>query len=392
MGKQIQKDLTDRWMAEKQSSDGSIALQEQIASVKFEIEKAEREYDLEKAAELKYGTLPELEARLEAAKPLEEERAQNAAEGAAEEDKLLRDEVVAEDIADIISVWTGIPASKMMDSEKNKVLAMGSKLKERVVGQDEAVDTVTLSIQRSRAGLNDPSKPIASMVFLGPTGVGKTELAKALATFLFDAEDSLIRIDMSEYMEKHTVSRLLGAPPGYVGDDGRVTDSKGRVVDFKNCVIIFTTNIGSQDIIDLGGEDEELMKSRVFKAMKDNFKPEFLNRIDDNVIFNSLSKDDLRGIVILEVKKLEQRLAERDISMIITPLALDTMADIGFDPVYGARPLKRAIQRELETAMAKGILRGDFAEGDEVTIDAPDGHIAIWKSGASQAMAETVLE
>lgn len=261
--------------------------------------------------------------------------------------------------------------------------------------------------------------------------MGKTELAKALAAFLFDSEDALIRIDMSEYMEKHTVSRLLGAPPGYVGydeggqltdavrrrpysvllfdemekahpdvfnvmlqilDDGRVTDSKGRVVDFKNCVIIFTTNIGSQDIIDLGGEDDELMNSRVLKAMKDNFKPEFLNRIDDNVIFNSLSKDNLRGIVALEIKKLEQRLAEKDISMIITPVALDTMADIGFDPVYGARPMKRAIQRELETAVAKGILRGDFSSGDEVTIDAPEGVIEIQKTGVRQAMTETVLE
>lgn len=404
-------------------------LQEQIANVKFEIEKAEREYDLERAAELKYGTLPDLEARMEAAKPLEEERAKMEAEGgvAEDEEKLLRDEVVAEDIANVISTWTGIPANKMLDSEKNKVLAMGEKLKERVVGQDEAIEVVTQSIQRSRAGLNDPSKPIASMIFLGPTGVGKTELAKSLSEFMFDSEDSLIRIDMSEYMEKHTVSRLVGAPPGYVGydeggqltdavrrrpysvllfdeiekahpdvfnvmlqmlDDGRVTDSKGRTVDFKNCVIIFTSNIGSQDIIELGGTDPEEMQSRVFNAMKDHFKPEFLNRIDDNVIFNSLSQENLRGIVALEVRKLEQRLAEKDMTMIITPAALDAMASIGFDPVYGARPLKRAIQRELETAIAKGILRGDFADGDEITIDSPDGSIAIYKSGVSQTYTE----
>eukprot|EP00584_Thalassiosira_punctigera_P002094 CAMPEP_0172530698 /NCGR_PEP_ID=MMETSP1067-20121228/4345_1 /TAXON_ID=265564 ORGANISM="Thalassiosira punctigera, Strain Tpunct2005C2" /NCGR_SAMPLE_ID=MMETSP1067 /ASSEMBLY_ACC=CAM_ASM_000444 /LENGTH=813 /DNA_ID=CAMNT_0013314943 /DNA_START=175 /DNA_END=2616 /DNA_ORIENTATION=- len=424
--KVLQKNLSDRWMAEKGAMEGVMGLQEKIAEVKFEIEKAERDYDLEKAAELKYGTLPELEARLAAAEPLEEERAQMEAEGEGEGQRLLRDEVVAEDIANVISVWTGIPANKMLDSEKNKVLAMGSKLMERVVGQDEAIEVVTQSIQRSRAGLNDPSKPIASMIFLGPTGVGKTELAKALSEFMFDTEEALIRIDMSEYMEKHTVSRLLGAPPGYVGydeggqltdavrrrpysvllfdemekahpdvfnvmlqmlDDGRVTDSKGRVVDFKNCVIIFTSNIGSQDIIDLEGSDQELMKTRVFNAMKENFKPEFLNRIDDTVIFNSLSKSNLRGIVALEVTKLEKRLAERDITMIITPAALDTMADIGFDPVYGARPLKRAIQRELETAIAKGILRGDFADGDEITIDSMDGAIAIHRSGVGNAEA-----
>ena len=425
-----QQNLTERWMAEKGAVEGVTELQEQIAQVQFDIEKAEREYDLEKAAELKYGTLPDLEARLEAAKPLEEERAQNEAEGA-EGEKLLRDEVVAEDIANIISAWTGIPANKMLDTERNKVLAMGEKLKERVVGQDEAVGVVTQAIQRSRAGLNDPSKPIASLIFLGPTGVGKTELAKALSEFLFDSEEALIRIDMSEYMEKHTVSRLLGAPPGYVGydeggqltdavrrrpysvllfdemekahpdvfnvmlqllDDGRVTDSKGRVVDFKNCVVIFTSNVGSQDIIDLEGSDREIMKQRVNDAMKAQFKPEFLNRVDDQVIFSSLSKENLRGIVNLEVQKLEKRLAERDITMIITPAALDTMADIGFDPVYGARPLKRAIQRELETALSKGILRGDYADGDEITIDSVGGAIDIRKSGVGAAMAEAVYE
>jgi ATP-dependent Clp protease ATP-binding subunit ClpB len=412
-----QENLTQRWMAEKGASDSYTGLQAQIAQVEFEIEKAEKEYDLQKAAELKYGTLPELQRKLEEAKPDEEE--EDFANGD-EEKKLIRDEVIAEDIANIISVWTGIPANKMLDSEKNKVLQMGAKLRERVVGQDEAIDTVTQAIQRSRAGLNDPTKPIASMIFLGPTGVGKTELAKSLSEFLFDDQDAMIRIDMSEYMEKHTVSRLVGAPPGYVGydeggqltdavrrrpysvllfdemekahpdvfnimlqmlDDGQVTDSKGRKVDFKNCVIIFTSNIGSQDIIELNGLNNELMKERVNQAMKDNFKPEFLNRIDDTVIFNSLSKDNLRGIVELEVKKLEQRLNERDISMVMTEAALDTMADIGFDPVYGARPLKRAIQRELETAVAKGVLRGDFADGDEITIDSDNGSIAIWRSG-----------
>mmetsp|Transcript_12221 Transcript_12221/g.18846 ORF Transcript_12221/g.18846 Transcript_12221/m.18846 type:complete len:811 (-) Transcript_12221:74-2506(-) len=410
-----QQDLTQRWELEKGAVMGVTELQEQIASITFEIEKAERDYNLERAAELKYGTLPDLESKLEAA-----QMAQN--NGDEEnildnyEKRLLRDEVVAEDIADIISVWTGIPANRMLDSEKNKVLAMQDTLRERVVGQDEAIDVVSQAIQRSRAGLNDPSKPIASLIFLGPTGVGKTELAKALSEFMFDTEEAMIRIDMSEYMEKHTVSRLLGAPPGYVGydeggqltdavrrrpysvllfdemekahpdvfnvmlqmlDDGRLTDSKGRAVDFKNCVIIFTSNIGSQDIIDLEGKDDELMRTRVFNAMKENFKPEFLNRIDDTVIFNSLSKENLRGIVILEVDKLEKRLTERSITTIITEAALDTMTDLGFDPVYGARPLKRAIQRELETKVAKGILRGDFNDGDEIMIDSENGEIVI---------------
>mmetsp|Transcript_1576 Transcript_1576/g.3245 ORF Transcript_1576/g.3245 Transcript_1576/m.3245 type:complete len:810 (-) Transcript_1576:76-2505(-) len=429
-----QQDLTQRWELEKGAVMGVTELQEQIASITFEIEKAERDYNLERAAELKYGTLPDLESKLEAA-----QMAQN--NGDEEnildnyEKRLLRDEVVAEDIADIISVWTGIPANRMLDSEKNKVLAMQDTLRERVVGQDEAIDVVSQAIQRSRAGLNDPSKPIASLIFLGPTGVGKTELAKALSEFMFDTEEAMIRIDMSEYMEKHTVSRLLGAPPGYVGydeggqltdavrrrpysvllfdemekahpdvfnvmlqmlDDGRLTDSKGRAVDFKNCVIIFTSNIGSQDIIDLEGKDDELMRTRVFNAMKENFKPEFLNRIDDTVIFNSLSKQNLRGIVILEVDKLEKRLAERSITTIITEAALDTMTDLGFDPVYGARPLKRAIQRELETKVAKGILRGDFNDGDEIMIDSENGEIVIRRTrigtGNERAMTSNMYE
>mmetsp|Transcript_61 Transcript_61/g.151 ORF Transcript_61/g.151 Transcript_61/m.151 type:complete len:808 (+) Transcript_61:216-2639(+) len=418
-----QQNLTDRWMAERGAVEGTTDLQEQIAQVQLEIEKCERNYDLNRAAELKYSTLPELQKRLEEAK-------NRNGDGVDSEnvEKLLRDEVVAEDIANVISVWTGIPTTKLLDSEKNKVLNMGDKLRERVVGQDEAIQVVTQAIQRSRAGLNDPSKPIASMIFLGPTGVGKTELAKALSEFLFDTEDALIRIDMSEYMEKHTVSRLLGAPPGYVGydeggqltdavrrrpysvllfdemekahpdvfnvmlqilDDGQVTDSKGTKVDFKNCVIIFTSNIGSQDILDLGDSNQELMRERVFQAMRENFKPEFIDRIDESVIFNSLSKDNLRGIVILEVQKLENRLKERDITMQMTHAALDTLADIGFDPNFGARPLKRAIQRELETSVAKGILRGDFADGDEITVDAVDGNIYIQKTGVSSSGSES---
>ncbi len=427
-----QQDLTQRWEAEKGAVEGVTELQEQIANIKFEIEKAEREYNLERAAELKYGTLPDLERRLDENLEMDDDE-ENILDKY--DERLLRDEIVAEDIANIISVWTGIPATKMIESEMNKVLAMQEKLKERVVGQDEAIDVVSQAIQRSRAGLNDPSKPIASLIFLGPTGVGKTELAKALSEFMFDTEESMIRIDMSEYMEKHTVSRLLGAPPGYVGydeggqltdavrrrpysvllfdemekahpdvfnvmlqmlDDGRLTDSKGRAVDFKNCVIIFTSNIGSQDIIDLEGTDQELMKTRVYNAMKDNFKPEFLNRIDDTVIFNSLSKENLRGIVNLEVQKLEKRLAERDITTTVTPAALDTMTEIGFDPVYGARPLKRAIQRELETQLAKGLLKGDFSDGDEIMIDSENGAIVIRRTrigtGNERAMSTSAYD
>jgi ATP-dependent Clp protease ATP-binding subunit ClpB len=409
--KMQQNELTKRWELEKGGVERMTELKEEVAKVKLEIEKCEREYDLNTAAELKYEKLPKLEAELREAERLGEEAAN------LEGEKMLRDEVVADDIAAVVAVWTGIPPQKLMETERERILNMGDKLRERVVGQDEAVRVVTEAIQRSRAGLNDPSKPIASMIFLGPTGVGKTELAKSLAEFMFDTEDALIRIDMSEYMEKHTVSRLIGAPPGYVGydeggqltdavrrkpysvllfdemekahpdvfnvmlqilDDGRVTDSKGVNVNFKNCVIIFTSNVGSQDILDLGGSsdpaDQEIMRERVTAAMKEKFRPEFLNRIDEEVIFNSLSKHDLRGIVKLEVSKLEGRLKDRQITMEITEAALDLLADKGFDPVYGARPLKRAIQRDLETTVAQGILRGDYSDGDTILVNvSPDG-------------------
>lgn len=337
--------------------------------------------------------------------------------------KMLRDEVVADDIADVIAVWTGIPPQRMLESERDRILRINDELKERVVGQDNAIEVVAEAIQRSRAGLNDPTKPIASLIFLGPTGVGKTELCKALAEFMFDTEDAIIRIDMSEYMEKHSVSRLVGAPPGYVGydeggqltdavrrkpysvilfdemekahpdvfnvmlqmlDDGRVTDSKGNVVNFRNTIVIFTSNVGSQDILDLDGASgeaaEEIMIEKVTQAMKDKFKPEFLNRIDENVIFNRLSKKDLRGIVRLEVNRLEKRLADRQISMTITDGALDFLTEVGFDPVYGARPLKRTIQRELETTVAKAILRGDFMDGDAIIVDGNDDGITVTKA------------
>lgn len=411
------EELSMKWMAEKGGVSRIKDIKEQIAGVKLEIEKAERDFELNKAAELKYSELPPLEEELVKLEKMNEEVQSN------DEDKMLRDEVVADDIADVVAVWTGIPPQKLLETERDRILSMGDKIKERVIGQDEAVQVVTDAIQRSRAGLNDPSKPIASLIFLGPTGVGKTELCKALAEFMFDSEDALVRIDMSEYMEKHTVSRLLGAPPGYVGydeggqltdavrrkpysvllfdemekahpdvfnvmlqllDDGRLTDSKGNMVNFRNTVVIFTSNVGSEDILDLGSStevgDQDLMKERVSAAMKDKFKPEFLNRIDENVIFNSLNKNDLRGIVRIELKRLGKRLEDRDLKLSINDEALDFLADVGFDPVYGARPLKRTIQRELETVVARGILSGDFNNGDVVTVGVKNERIDVSKA------------
>ncbi|KAL7460833.1 hypothetical protein ACHAXS_001274 [Conticribra weissflogii] len=289
---------------------------------------------------------------------------ENEGQGAQDfENRMLRDEVLADDIADVIAVWTGIPVSKLMETERERVLNMADKLRERVVGQDEAIEIVTDAIQRSRAGLNDPSKPIASLIFLGPTGVGKTELAKALSEFMFDTEDALIRLDM-------------------------ITDSKGNHVDFKNTIIIFTSNIGSQDIIELGGAegDQALMKERVEHAMRAHFRPEFLNRVDSNVIFNSLGFENLRGIVVLETRRLENRLAERSMKMIITDEALDLLAEMGFDPIYGARPLKRTIQSELENNIALGILQGDYEDGDTIMIGVMDGQISIRKAYDWEAM------
>lgn len=409
-------ELTRRWELEKGGVDRLQDVKEQISQVLLDIEKAERDYDLNKAAELKFSKLPELQ------KELEKIEASSMEDITMNSERMLRDEVTADDIADVIAVATGIPPQKMLESERDRILKIGELLNERVIGQKEATQVVAEAIQRSRAGLNDPTKPIASLVFLGPTGVGKTELCKALAEFMFDSEDAIIRIDMSEYMEKHTVARLVGAPPGYVGydeggqltdavrrkpysvllfdemekahpdvfnimlqllDDGRVTDSKGTVVNFRNCIVIFTSNVGSQDILDLGGssdpDDLAEMKSRVTNAMKERFKPEFLNRLDEYVIFNSLSKKDLRGIVKLEVKRLEKRLGDREISMHLTESALDYLVEIGFDPVYGARPLKRTIQRELETNVAKSILRGDFSDGDSIVVDGSRDGLIIRK-------------
>lgn len=400
--KEQQSALNAQWQAEKQIIDQIQKLKEEIDRVNIEIQQAERDYDLNRAAELKYGKLTDLQRQLETAEA-------RLAETQTSGKSMLREEVTEADIAEIISKWTGIPVSKLVESEMQKLLHLEEELHKRVVGQDEAVTAVADAIQRSRAGLADPNRPIASFIFLGPTGVGKTELAKALAAYLFDTEEAMVRIDMSEYMEKHTVSRLIGAPPGYVGydeggqlteairrrpyavilfdeiekahpdvfnvmlqilDDGRLTDAQGRTVDFKNTVIIMTSNIGSQYILDVAGDDSkyEEMRDRVMEAMRGNFRPEFLNRIDEIIIFHTLRPEQLREIVKLQVQRLEQRLVERKLALKLSDEGLDWLAQVGYDPVYGARPLKRAIQRELETPIAKAILRGEFHEGDTIYV------------------------
>ncbi|MEL6135919.1 MAG: AAA family ATPase, partial [Cyanobacteria bacterium J06628_6] len=409
--KEEQRALNAQWQSEKGVIDEIQALKEEIDRVNIEIQQAERDYDLNRAAELKYGKLTDLQRELAASEA-------RLADAQTTGKSLLREEVTEEDIAEIISKWTGIPISKLVQSEMAKLLTLEDELHQRVIGQEEAVTAVADAIQRSRAGLADPNRPIASFIFLGPTGVGKTELAKALAAYLFDTEEAIVRIDMSEYMEKHSVSRLIGAPPGYVGydeggqlteavrrrpysvilfdeiekahpdvfnvllqvlDDGRVTDSQGRTVDFKNTIIIMTSNIGSQFILELAGDDSqyEEMRTRVLDALRANFRPEFLNRVDETIIFHSLKREQLREIVKLQIKRLEARLDERKMVLRLTDAALDFLADVGFDPVYGARPLKRAIQREVETQIAKAILRGDFQSSDTIVVDVENERLSF---------------
>jgi ATP-dependent Clp protease ATP-binding subunit ClpB len=409
--KEEQTRLSAQWQSEKEVIDQIQTFKEEIDRVNVEIQQAERDYDLNRAAELRYGKLTDLQRQV---KEIEGKLEQRQTTGKS----LLREEVTEADIAEIISKWTGIPISKLVESEKEKLLHLEDELHEKVIGQDEAVSAVADSIQRSRAGLADPQRPTASFIFLGPTGVGKTELAKALAANLFDTEDALVRIDMSEYMEKHSVSRLVGAPPGYVGyeeggqlteairrrpysvilfdeiekahndvfnimlqilDDGRLTDSQGRTVDFKNTIIIMTSNIGSQYILDIAGDDSryEEMRSRVMDVMRNSFRPEFLNRIDEIIIFHALQKSQLREIVKLQIQRLEERLADQKLSLKMSDAALDFLAEIGYDPVYGARPLKRAVQRYLETAIAKAILRGEFKGGDTIFVDVEDERLNL---------------
>jgi ATP-dependent Clp protease ATP-binding subunit ClpB len=397
-----QSSLNAQWQKEKGSIDELSAIKEEIEQVQLQIEQAKRSYDLNKAAELEYGTLGELNRKL-AAKEID----LNSGHAGK---TLLREEVTEDDIAEVIAKWTGIPVSKLVQSEMQKLLHLEQELHTRVIGQQQAVTAVADAIQRSRAGLSDPNRPIASFLFLGPTGVGKTELSKALAAQLFDSEEAMVRIDMSEYMEKHAVSRLIGAPPGYVGyeeggqlteavrrrpyavvlfdevekahpdvfnvmlqilDDGRVTDGQGRTVDFTNTILILTSNIGSASILDLAGDPARHaeMERRVNEALRGHFRPEFLNRLDESIIFHSLKAEELRQIVELQVKRLAKRLEEKKLALQVDGEALDWLAGVGYDPVYGARPLKRAIQRELETPIAKAILAGSFPAGSVIVVD-----------------------
>ncbi len=396
-------DLEEIWKAEKGSAQGTALVKEEIERVRAEIIRLQREGKLDKVAELQYGKLPQLEAKLKEA---------NQAEATKPQNRLLRTHVGAEEIAEVVSRATGIPVSKMMQGERDKLLQMETKLHERVVGQDEAVRLVSDAIRRSRSGLGDPNRPYGSFLFLGPTGVGKTELCKALAGFLFDSEDHLIRIDMSEYMEKHSVSRLIGAPPGYVGyeeggglteavrrkpysvilldevekahpdvfnvllqvlDDGRMTDGQGRTVDFKNTVIVMTSNLGSQMIQQLSGDDYQVIKLAVMGEVKNYFRPEFINRIDEVVVFHALDEKNIKAIARIQLGYLEKRLAAMDMKLEITDAALAEIATAGFDPTYGARPLKRAIQSQLENPLAKQLLEGRFAAKDTIKIHCVGG-------------------
>jgi ATP-dependent Clp protease ATP-binding subunit ClpB len=402
-------DLEEIWKAEKSAVQGSAHIKEEIEGLKAEIVKLQREGKLEKVAELQYGKLPQLEAQLKKAEASGETKPAN---------KLLRTEVGAEEIAEVVSRATGIPVSKMMQGEREKLLKMESYLHNRVIGQDEAVRLVSDAIRRSRAGLSDENRPYGSFLFLGPTGVGKTELCKALAEFMFDAEDHLIRIDMSEFMEKHSVARLIGAPPGYVGyeeggylteqvrrkpysvilfdevekahpdvfnvllqvlDDGRMTDGQGRTVDFKNTVIVMTSNLGSQMIQAMSGDDYQVIKLAVMGEVKTYFRPEFINRIDEVVVFHALDEKNIASIARIQLGYLEKRLAKLDMHLDASDAALVELARAGFDPVFGARPLKRAIQEHIENPLAKRILEGQFAAKDTIRVDCDNGKIIFSK-------------
>jgi len=402
--------LMVQWKSEKESIQKIRGVKEQIEKAKLEAEKAEREGNLGRAAELRYGKLLELRKQLDA------ESSKLSAVQA--ETKMLKEEVDEEDVAEIVSKWTGIPVSKMLEGEMQKLLHMEDRLRMRVIGQDDAIVAVSNAVRRARAGIQDPNRPIGSFIFMGPTGVGKTELARALAEFLFDDEQAMIRIDMSEYQERHTVSRLIGAPPGYVGyeeggqlteavrrrpyavilfdeiekahpevfnvllqllDDGRLTDGQGRIVNFKNTVVIMTSNIGSQYIQDLQNDEEE-MRRRVTEAMRQHFRPEFLNRVDDTIIFHPLDADVLKKIVSIQVGQVQKRLADKKIEIELTEGARELMAEDGFDLMYGARPLKRVIQREILNPLASKILSGEIKEGTRVVIDRDNRHL-VFKTG-----------
>jgi len=425
--RELELELRARWESEKAAIDAVRSLREEIEAARREVEEAERRYDLEKAAELRHGRLPQLERQLS-----EAEARIRRTEG--DGDSLLREEVTEDEIAEIVSRWTGIPVTRLVEGEREKLLRLDDILHRRVVGQDEAVQLVADAVIRARSGIKDPRRPIGSFIFLGPTGVGKTELAKTLAEALFDSEDNMVRLDMSEYMEKHTVSRLIGAPPGYVGyeeggqlteavrrkpysvvlfdeiekahpdvfnvllqilDDGRVTDSQGHVVDFKNTVVIMTSNIGSQYLLDgvtEAGEITDEARKRVLTELRAAFRPEFLNRVDDIVMFSPLTMDEIRRIVGLLTEELRRRLAERDIRLELTPAAVELAARSGYDPVFGARPLKRFLQRELETRIGRAIVAGDVVPGSRLVVDVDGGELVVRAEEGPAATASSTDE
>ncbi|RQO63307.1 ATP-dependent chaperone ClpB [Paucibacter sp. KBW04] len=407
-------ELEEIWTAEKAQAQGSAHVKEEIDKIRFQIEELTRKGDFNKVAELQYGQLPELEKKLKAAQATEAGK-----KGPDAKPRLLRTLVGAEEIAEVVARATGIPVSKLMQGERDKLLQMETKLHQRVVGQDEAIQAVADAIRRSRAGLSDPNRPTGSFLFLGPTGVGKTELCKALAGFLFDSEEHLVRMDMSEFMEKHSVSRLIGAPPGYVGyeeggalteavrrkpysvllldevekahpdvfnvllqvlDDGRLTDGQGRTVDFKNTVIVMTSNLGSQQIMALAGESSEVIREAVWGEVKAHFRPEFLNRIDETVVFHALDAKHIEEIAKIQLKILEQRLEKMEMTLDLSPVAVAELAKVGFDPVFGARPLKRAIQQRIENPLSKLILQGRFGPKDVIPVDFAEGEFQFGRT------------
>jgi ATP-dependent Clp protease ATP-binding subunit ClpB len=409
--KQRSAEMKAQWQREKEAIQGISEVKERLEAAKLEAERAEREANLQRAAELRYGEIPELEKKLAEHESAERERADGDAP------VFLKEEVDADDVAEVVARWTGIPVSRLLEGETEKLVHMEERLHERVVGQDEAIEAVATALRRSRAGLQDPDRPIGSFLFLGPTGVGKTELARALAEFMFDSQDAMVRIDMSEYMEKHSTSRLVGAPPGYVGyeeggqlteavrrrpysvvlldeiekahpdvfntllqvmDDGRLTDGQGRTVDFKNTVLIMTSNIPVAE----GLSDAELRA-----ALLQHFKPEFINRLDDIVRFDALTREQLAEIVEIQVAGVTQRVAERGIELTLTDEAKQLLGNLGYDPVYGARPLRRVIQKQLIDRLALALLQGDVREGDSVRVDAVDGELALEKVGAEATVA-----
>jgi ATP-dependent Clp protease ATP-binding subunit ClpB len=423
-GKQSQ--LSVQWQSEKQLLDEINSLKEEEERIRRQVEKAERDYDLNKAAELKYGRMESLQEELatKEAKLLEIQNKGSA---------LLREQVTESDIAEIVANSTGIPIHRMMESERQKLLQLEGHLHQRVIGQSEAVAAVAAAIRRARAGMKDPSRPIGSFLFMGPTGVGKTELARALAQFLFDSEEAMVRIDMSEYMEKHAISRLIGAPPGYVGyeeggqlseairrrpysvvlldevekahpdvfnillqvlDDGRITDSQGRTVDFCNTIIVMTSNVGSEHILNVAGEDSdyEKMYKLVTQSLRKHFRPEFLNRIDDTIIFHGLKRSEMGNIVRIQLQRIKKLLAEQKIGIELTDAAVDRVVEAGYDPIYGARPLKRAIQRELENPIATKILENTFVEGDTITVDRVDNILKFEKKEVVASVENGGLE